>query len=336
MNSEDDSAQSGGVRAVSTQRVLLVDDVPANNQLLRAYLQSLDCDVSSAGSGEEALEAAFQSPPDLVLLDAQMPGMDGFEVCRRLKASAVCRLTPVVMVTSLTAVEDRVKALEAGADDFLSKPVDRVELVTRAQTLLRLKATYDRLEDSQQVILTLARTVEAKDKYTEAHTARVAASSEALARCAGLKGADLESIAFGAAVHDIGKLGIPDAVLLKPGPLTVDEWLIMRQHPLIGAEIVRPLRNAGALSAIIRHHHERVDGTGYPDRLRGKEIPLTARIVAICDGYDAMVSDRPYRRGRSRQEAVDVLRDGAGTHWDADLVDEFIGSVLDRRRLRAV
>lgn len=314
--------------------VLVVDDVPANRRLLEAYLQEVECRVVFASDGSGALAAAQTEPPDLVLLDAQMPGMDGFEACRQLKGAAATRLTPVVMVTALSATADRIKALHAGVDDFLSKPIDRLELIARVQSMLRLKASFDRLEDAQQVILTLGLTVEAKDKYTEAHVTRVATSARALAEATGIRGGRLEDIFFGAVIHDIGKVGIPDSILLKPAPLTPEEVVMMRRHPSIGSEIVRPLRAAPSLTEIIRHHHENMDGTGYPDGLRGAQIPLSARIVAICDAYDAMVSDRPYRTGRPPDEAVRILRAGAGRQWDRVLVEAFTSQMgKDRRGL---
>ena len=316
--------------------ILVVDDIQTNRRLLAAYLEGVDCQVAEAADGPEAIASALKHPPDLVLLDAQMPGMDGFEVCRRLKSSPATHLTPVVMVTSLTATQDRVTALKAGADDFLSKPIERIELVARVQSLLRLKSTYDRLEDTQQVILSLSLTIEAKDRYTEAHATRVATTARALAEAAGLKAGQLDDIYFGAMIHDIGKVGIPDAILLKPGFLTPEETLIMRRHPVTGADIVRPLRAAPALTEIIRHHHEHIDGSGYPDQLWGAEIPLSARIVAICDAFDALSSDRPYRSGRSGEEALRILRDGAGKQWDPALVATFTEQVAkEAARLRA-
>ena len=308
--------------------VLVVDDVDVNRRLLATYLTEVECQVSEAADGPEAIASAMRQPPDLVLLDAQMPGMDGFEVCRRLKSAPATRLTPVVMVTSLTATRDRVTALKAGADDFLSKPIERIELVARVQSLLRLKATYDRLEDAQQVILSLGLTIEAKDRFTEAHATRVASTARALAEAAGLKGGQLDDIYFGAVIHDIGKVGIPDAILFKAGTLTAAETEIMQRHPVTGADIVRPLRAAPALTEIIRHHHEHIDGSGYPDHLWGPEIPLSARIVAICDAFDALVSDRPYRSGRSREEALLILGEGAGKQWDPALVATFTRQVV--------
>jgi putative two-component system response regulator len=332
--------QPGNFRPPDADRrlpaILVVDDVEANRRLLDSYLLQIDCRVIQAGDGQAALAAAAADPPDLVLLDAQMPMLDGFEVCRRLKAEPATRLTPVVMVTSLSALGDRVRALHAGADDFLSKPIDRVELVARVQSLLRLKATYDRLEDAEQVILSLGLTVEAKDPYTEAHATRVATSARALAELAGIKGPRLDDVSLGAAIHDIGKVGIPDSILLKAGALTPAEAQVMRRHPGIGAEIVRPLRAAPGLIEIIRHHHEQVDGSGYPDGLWGPEIPLAARIVAVCDAFDALTSDRSYRRGRTAEEALRTLRAGAGKQWDSHLVETFAREVAGKAgQLRA-
>jgi putative two-component system response regulator len=304
--------------------ILMVDDEPANLELIKAYLSNVPCDVMTAGDGQAALEAAARRTPDLVLLDIVMPRMDGFETCARLKADARNRLVPVVMITGMDDTKARVRALEAGADDFLSKPVEQIELVARVQSMLRLKSSYDQLDDAQHVIIALARAVEAKDTYTEAHTGRVAASGRALAEAAGVGGKELEAIYLGGIIHDIGKIGMPDAILLKPSALSVEERHLMIQHPIIGEEIARPLRSAATLLSIIRHHHESWDGKGYPDGLAGEDIPLAARIVAICDAFDAMTSDRPYRPGRSSEAATQVLLEGAGQQWDPRLVHLFV------------
>jgi len=307
--------------------VLIVDDEQVNIDLFKAYLSGIECEVMSATNGLEALDAATRRAPDLVLLDILMPKMDGFEACARLKADPTTRLVPVVMVTGLDDTKARVRALEAGADDILTKPVEQVELVARVQSMLRLKSSYDQLDDAQHVIIALARAVEAKDTYTEAHTGRVAASARALAEAAGVKGKELEAIYLGGIIHDIGKIGMPDAILVKPSALSVEERRLMIQHPIIGEEIAKPLRSAATLLSIIRHHHESWDGNGYPDGLAGEQIPLAARIVAISDAFDAMTSDRPYRPGRSPEAATQVLLEGAGKQWDPKLVRLFI----DRR-----
>jgi len=307
--------------------VLVVDDGEANRELIEACLAGVDCRVRSAVDGASALVAIKTSPPDLVLLDVQMPGMDGYEVCRRIKSSSASRLLPVVMITSLDDTSDRVRALEAGADDYMTKPVDRVELVARVTSALRLKSVYDSLDGAEQVIFALAAAVEAKDPFTEAHTQRVAETARAIGVRLGCGPSQLDTLFRGGLIHDIGKIGIPDAILLKPGPLDHDEEVTMHLHPLIGETIVAPLRSGTGLLPIIRNHHERWDGTGYPDRLAGGAIPEGARIVAVCDAFDALVNDRPYRPRRSLDEALATLRAGAGRQWDPRVVDAFLADV---------
>jgi putative two-component system response regulator len=309
------------------QRVLVVDDEPVNSGLLEAYLEPLGCQVEIASHGAEALEMIERAAPDLVLTDAMMPGMNGFDLCEGIKSRAGGQLLPVVMVTALNQTSDRVRALEAGADDFLAKPVDKLEVQARVRSLLRIKAIYDELDDTETVIFALAQAVDAKDSYTEAHTERVASRARLLGATAGLQGKDLDDLYRGGMIHDIGKIGVPDAILLKPGPLDADETAIMRRHPAIGEQIARPLRSAANLLDIIRHHHENFDGTGYPDGIAGEEIPLLARIVAISDAYDAMISDRPYRRGMATEKAAAILRERAGLQWDPTLVPLFLGAI---------
>jgi len=310
------------------QSVLVVDDDIVNCALMEAYLEPVGCDVQVAPNGPEALRLIEADQPDLILTDAMMPGMTGFELCRLVKAQEG-RLVPVVMVTALNQVNDRVSALDAGADDFLAKPVDRLEVQARVRSLLRIKQIYDELDDTETVIFALAKAVDAKDAYTEAHTERVASRARLLGSVAGLSGSDLDDLYRGGMIHDIGKIGVPDAILLKPGPLDPDEMAIMRRHPVIGEEIARPLRSAAKLLHIIRHHHENFDGTGYPDGLAGEDIPLVARIVAISDAYDAMVSDRPYRKGMGHEKAIAILDSGAGSQWDPKLVPLFIHGLVD-------
>ncbi len=307
--------------------VLVVDDGEANRDLIEACLAGVDCQVRTAADGTSALKAIQASPPDLVLLDVQMPGMDGFEVCGRIKSSQAWRLIPVVMITSLDDTSDRVRALEAGADDYMTKPVDRVELVARVTSMLRLKNVYDSLDSAEHVIFALAAAVEAKDPFTEAHTQRVAESARGVGVRLGLGPSQLETLYRGGLIHDIGKIGIPDAILLKPGPLSADEQVKMHLHPIIGETIVAPLRTGAGLLPIIRNHHEHWDGTGYPDRLAGKSIPQLARIVAVCDAFDALVNDRPYRARKTVEEALATLRAGAGCQWDPTVVDLFAADV---------
>jgi putative two-component system response regulator len=304
--------------------VLVVDDEELNASLLEAYLAPLFCEVEVARDGNEALQAIARRRPDLVLTDAVMPGMDGFALCQNIRNQPDLLLLPVVMVTALNQVSDRVRALEVGADDFLAKPADRIEVQARVRSLLRLKEIYDELEDTESVIFSLARAVEAKDAYTEAHTERVATRARDLGVRAGLQGKELIDLYRGGMIHDIGKIGVPDAILLKPGRLDPEEVAVIRRHPEIGEQIARPLRSATNLLAIIRHHHENYDGTGYPDLLAGTDIPLMARITAISDAYDAMISDRPYRRGMPAAKAVSILVEGSGGQWDPGLVPMFM------------
>jgi putative two-component system response regulator len=314
-------------RAERLPVVLVVDDGAANRDLIEACLAGVECQVRTAEDGPSALKAIQASAPDLVLLDVQMPGMDGFEVCRRIKANLSSRLLPVVMITSLDQTADRVHALEVGADDYMTKPVDRVELVARVRSALRLKNVYDSLDSAEQVIFALAAAVEAKDPFTEAHTQRVAESARAIGARMGLDARELDTLYRGGLIHDIGKIGIPDAILLKPGALDAEEETTMHMHPLIGENIVAPLRTGAGLLPIIRNHHEHFDGNGYPDRLAGAGIPQLARIVSVCDAFDALVNDRPYRPRKSVVEALAILMAGAGRQWDPEVVGLFVNEV---------
>ncbi|TMB45144.1 MAG: response regulator [Chloroflexi bacterium] len=286
--------------------VLAVDDGAANRELISAYLSGIDCEVRLAEDGETALEILEADPPDLVLLDVQMPGMDGYEVCRRIKSMPRGRLLPVVMITALNQANDRV-----------------------------LKALYNTLNSAEQVIFALAAAVEAKDAFTERHTQRVGESARYLGRRLGLPEYALDTLYRGGIIHDIGKIGVPDAILLKPGPLDEVETSRMRAHVAIGESIVRPLQTAANMLPIIRHHHERYDGRGYPDGLRGREIPRLARIVAVCDSFDALVNDRPYRGRLTTEEAVRVLRTGAGSQWDPEVVEILTSEIPSIQRLGA-
>ena len=315
--------------------VLVVDDSSANRELIEACLADVECRVRLAPDGASALAAIEAAAPDLVLLDVQMPGMDGYTVCKRIKANPGLRLVPVVMITALDRSEDRILALDAGADDFMSKPVERLELVARVRSALRLKSVYDRLDSAEQVIFSLAAAVEAKDSYTERHTNRVAESARHLGLRLGLPDEDLDALYRGGIIHDIGKIGVPDAVLLKPGPLNANEVVLMRAHPEIGENIVRPLRSGSDLLPIIRHHHEAYDGRGYPDGLAGTAIPLLARIVAVCDAFDALTNDRPYRARLSERDAIAILSGGAGRQWDPQLVSLLTGEIPAIHRLGA-
>ncbi|TMF36989.1 MAG: response regulator [Chloroflexi bacterium] len=311
------------------QMVLVVDDVVENCALVADYLENLGCDIVTANSGAEALAVMARAAPDLVLLDVEMPGMSGLEVCRKIKADEATSMVPVVIVTAYSAVDDRVAALEAGADDFLAKPVEQTELVARVHSLLRVKTLYDSLVQTEQVVFALARAVEAKDKFTEAHSERVAHHARRLAIAAGLEPDTVAATYFAARVHDIGKIGVPDGILSKKEALAPDEVAVMRTVPVLGAEICKPLRSSHGITEIIRHQKERVDGTGYPDGLSGDAISGPAKILAICDAYDSMVSgERAERPQMADERARAVLLRQAGRAFDEKLVWLFFNKVL--------
>ena len=312
----------------STARVLVVDDLPANARLLRSLLERDGYVVSTAATGVDALAMVAAAPPDLVLLDVMMPGIDGFETCRRLKALPGMRLVPVVLVTALHESDDRIKGIEAGADDFLTKPFNPHELGARVRSLLRIKKYTDELDSAEAVILSLAFTIEARDPCTEGHCQRLATYAAALGSHLGLPGPEVEALERGGVLHDIGKIGVPDAILLKSGPLTAEERAIMRTHTVIGDRLCGELRLLDRVRPIVRWHHERLDGSGYPDGLRGDEIPLVAQIVSVADVFDALTTRRPYRAPISPEEACAELRRESALGWRRrDLVDAFVALV---------
>lgn len=304
--------------------VLIVDDVPANRELLEGLLENLGYDVREAADGRAALDAIELAEPDLVLLDIEMPKIDGLEVCRRIKSDPRRRLVPVVLLTARNDRATRLAGLGAGADDFLAKPFDAQELLVRTKVLLRDRSLNTRLDAAETVLLAMARAVEARDDYTIHHAERVGVYAQQIAGAHGLEGEDLEIVYRGGVLHDLGKIAIRDAILLKPGSLTADEFTIMQTHPVDGEKICGPLRSTEHYLPIIRHHHERWDGAGYPDRLAGDSIPIGARMVSVADAWDAMVTDRPYRKGLPRDEAIRRLRDGAGSQWDERFVRLFL------------
>lgn len=309
--------------------VLVVDDVRANRELLEGHLFDLGYEVRQAVDGMDALEQIDAEEPDLVLLDVDMPRLGGLEVCARIKSHPTRRLIPIVILTAMQDRTTRLRGLEAGADDFLTKPFDAKELLVRAKVLLRDRELNKRLDATESVLRAIARATEIRDRYTIHHAERVGRYAREVGRRYGLVGEDLDILYMGGVLHDIGKLVVPDAVLLKPGALTEEEFAVMRKHSAEGERICASLRSVTHFLPLIRHHHERFDGTGYPDRLRGNTIPIGARIVAVADAWDAMVSDRPYRAGLPRDEAHRRLAAGAGTQWDAAYVELFTG-LLER------
>jgi putative two-component system response regulator len=306
--------------------VLVADDEHENCALFVRLLAAEGYEVHTAADGVSALAALERHRPDVIILDVQMPGVDGFEVCRRVKLNPTTRLTPVVMVTGLNERENRIKGINAGADDFIVKPFDTEELRARVRSLIKLKRYTDDLESAESVIMSLALTVEARDAYTEGHCKRLAAYATALGEALHLSEDELAALYRGGYLHDVGKIGIPDALLLKPSKLTPSEFNLIKQHTVIGERLCGNLRSLGPVRSIVRHHHERLDGSGYPDGLRGEDVPLLAQIVGIVDVYDAVTTTRPYRAAGSAERGYEELRgDVASGARRRDVVETFIG-----------
>ena len=310
-------------------KMLAVDDDPIALQILEALAESEGFEFTGYPDGESGMAAIPLLDPDLVCLDVQLPGATGFELCNRIKSDVQTRLLPVLLVTSFGDRESKVRGIEAGCDDFLAKPVDRSELAARVKMLARTYRLNRDLEESERVVQSLALSVEARDPTTGGHCERVAGLAEELGRVLGLSRQALAALGKAGLLHDVGKIGIPDSILLKPGELSDAQWEVMRRHPAIGEAIVRPLSSLGGVLPIIRHHHERWDGTGYPDGLREKQIPLVARVFQIADAFDALTSKRPYRQPLSRYEAVQCLSLECGEgRWDREIVTVFAENIL--------
>jgi putative two-component system response regulator len=311
-------------------KILLVDDESASRAALETLLRREGFEVHDASDGATALAECVSFRPDLVLLDVLMPGMSGFEVCKRIKAAPETRLTPVVLITGLSATEDRIKGINAGADDFLSKPIDFNELLARTRSLIKLKHYTDELENAESVLFSLALSIEARDPYTRGHCDRLSEMSAMLGEKLGIPEEDVKALRRAGIVHDVGKVAVPDSILLKPGPLSPEEIEVMRRHPVIGEQICEPLKTFRLVLPIIRHHHERHDGSGYPDHLRGQEIPLTARILQLADVYDALTTDRPYRKADSSDVALAIMNEEAARGWwDRELLEAFRTMIRD-------
>ncbi len=312
-----------------TATILVADDNWANLYLLSELLQSQGYRVICALDGEQAFMTLLAEQIDLALLDVMMPRHTGFEVCRAVKSNPETRLIPVVLVTGLTDSGDRIKGIECGADDFLGKPINKEELLARVRSLLRLKQFTDELESAETVLFSLALSIEAKDPYTEGHCDRLSRYSVALAERLGLPEELRVALRRAGIVHDIGKVAVPEHILLKPGPLTPEEWKVMKQHPVVGERICAPLKTFRHVLPVIRHHHEKLDGSGYPDGLKGEEIARTARILQTVDIYDALTTARPYRKALLPQEAFKVMREEVKRGWwDGSLLDEFEALIL--------
>ena len=302
--------------------VLVVDDDPTIALYLARLLANDGHQVTVTHSGDDALTRVAARPPDLVMLDLGLPGMGGLEVCRRLKANPATRLIPILVLTGEDPGQGRLGAWEAGADEYLTKPARAADVAARARSLLRLKAAQDELDSAQATLSAFARAVEAKCPSTLGHTERVTDLAVRLACRVGLSAPDRETVRRGALLHDIGKISIPDAVLNKPARLTVEEFAVVKRHPMEGVRIVEPLRSLRSTIPLIRWHHERANGRGYPDGLRGEAIPRAARLLAVADVYDALHSHRPYRPAMTHDESLAVMRaDAAEGGLDPELVE---------------
>jgi putative two-component system response regulator len=316
--------------------ILVVDDNADNAMLMRELLISRRYDVVTALDVEKAETEIRKHHPDLILLDVVMPGKSGYELCRELKDDPITRLIPIVMITGLTDRGDRVRGIEAGADDFLNKPIFPEELFARVKSLLKLKEFTDELENAESVLCTLGLSVEARDPYTEGHCERLARYASELGRHLGLDEPSLTALKRGGFLHDLGKIAVPDEILKKGSNLNSDEWAIMKKHPVTGETICKPLKSLRRVLPIIRHHHEHWNGSGYPDGLRGREIPLLPRILQVVDVYDALRTSRPYKPALTHEHAARTMREeGRAGLWDEELITEFF-DMLSRQLQVAV
>jgi putative two-component system response regulator len=306
-------------------RVLIVDDDLLVRETMRDYVEHLGYTVLDVGSAADALVQIAREAPDLILLDVRMPGITGIELCKQLKADPMTHLIPVVLLTAERELDSRVAGLAAGADDYFTKPVHPRELGARLRALIHLKRVLEELEEAESLITSLALTIEARDPYTAGLCVRLAACAAAFGERLGLGADEQKALRLGGFLHDLGKIAVPDGVLLKAGPLSADERRLMESHPAAGDRLVLPMRTLGLVRPIIRHHHERWDGRGYPDRLAGDEIPLLARLMAIVDVYDALCTQRPYKSPFGEEEALKSLHEGARTgQFDPELVRVFL------------
>lgn len=315
-------------------RILVVDDEAPNRTLLRRVLEHEGYEVCEATNGVEAITVVQRERPDVVLLDAVMPVQDGFVTARKLKSDPATRLIPVVMVTTLDALAHKLRAVDLGVDDFLAKPVNLAELTTRVRSLVAVKRFTDELEHASRVLEGLAGILEQRDGYTGEHCQRVGAVAHAVGQSLGCDESALAAIRLGGILHDLGKVAVPDAVLRKPGRLEPAELEAMRVHAAIGASICLPMRTMERAGPILRHHHERLDGSGYPDGLRGEAISLEVRIVTVVDIYDALTTRRPYREPLVPDRALTILREESERGWWDSNVIACLSDLLADGRVR--
>jgi putative two-component system response regulator len=310
--------------AAQPPTILIIDDIDLNRRLLKAMLKTANYRILEAKRPNSALAVLEREKVDLVVVDLVMPEMSGPDFCRLLKADRKTRLIPILMITSVQGAENEITGIESGADEFLIKPLQPALVRTRIRSMLRNKALVDSLEEAETILFALAQSVEQRDKYTGLHCERLAAYSIALGQALGLPRPEQLALYRGGYLHDIGKISIPDVILFKHGLLTDDEWKVMRLHTVRGEEICRPMKTLAPVLPIIRSHHERWDGTGYPDGLAGEDIPLLARILQIADIYDALTTARPYKPAFTREHAMEIMLEEARRGWrDPELVPLF-------------
>lgn len=313
-------------------RVLVVDDNPNTMNLMHDLLSSRGYDVVAVPDAAQAEAEILRRVPDVILSDVIMPGKSGYELCREVKENPATRLVPFILITGLSEREDRVRGIEAGADDFLSKPIFPEELFARVKSLIKLKEFTDELETAETVLCTLGLSVESRDPYTEGHCERLADNASSLGRHLLLDEDEIIALRRGGYLHDLGKIAVPDEILKKGTDLTPEEWVIMKRHPVTGENICRPLKSLRLVLPIIRNHHEHFNGSGYPDGLKGRDIPLLARILQVADVYDALRTARPYKPAHSHDDAAIIMRHEAQAGlWDEELVSEFF-SMLEKPR----
>jgi putative two-component system response regulator len=341
--------------------ILIADDDPKIREALSSILEGEEYAVISVASGEEALHCLDDASPDVILLDLSMPGMNGFDVLKRLKTDTATMHIPIVIITGRNDIDSRVEALKLGADDFLQKPPHYAELIARVRSLVKVKAYNDYMIEHQQIleqqvaertkelqgaleklreasldtIVRLSRAAEYRDENTSEHLQRMSSYAAVLAAAYGMSREEVDVLRRAAPMHDIGKIGIPDSVLLKKGKLTEDEWVLMKTHPQIGAQILEGSKSELLMKGriIAMTHHEKWDGSGYPKGLAGGDIPLEGRITAVADVFDALTSKRPYKEAISAEKAFSIIREGRGRHFDPELTDIFLAMKTEIRRI---
>jgi putative two-component system response regulator len=312
-------------------RIVLIDDDAAVRRLLVQYLAPAGYRIEEHGLAESALESIRSNPPDLVMLDLRLPDRSGLEVLEALRGDPATRLLPIVMLTGVGSTDEKLRAQSAGVTDFVTKPFSPTELLPRVRALVTLKQFADEHEHVERVILMLASTIDARDPYTAGHSGRVAQFADQIGMRMGLDVTTRNEMRRGALFHDLGKIVIPDSILHKPGPLTSEERLAIQEHPVVGHDLLAPMRTMQRILPVVYHHHERLDGSGYPDGIYGDAIPMSTRIVTVADIFDALTSDRSYRPALAVDSALELIADGVGKGWwDREVLDALRGVTRER------